>query len=44
MVGGLIPPADAAALNGFGQVFDRSQFLSRDSLTRTREATVKDNP
>ncbi len=37
-------PSNAAALNGFGQIVDRSQFMSRDSLTPTHEATVNDRP
>lgn len=37
-------PGNQAALAGFGQVFDRSQFLSLDSLKATHDATVNDNP
>jgi alkyl sulfatase BDS1-like metallo-beta-lactamase superfamily hydrolase len=37
-------PGSAAALTDFGQVFDRSQFLSRDSLAATQAGNLADNP
>lgn len=37
-------PGSAKALTDFGQVFDRSQFLSRDSLAATQAGSVADNP
>jgi len=37
-------PGNAAALTDFGQIFDRSQFLSRDSLGATQAGNLGDNP
>lgn len=37
-------PGNAAALTDFAQVFDRSQFLSRDSLGATQGGNLRDNP